>query len=196
MAENCESLLSADILKNCDHNPVAGLEVNMYFFNIDDIDRTNITVNASNDLLLDNFQLKSGKTGYVVEGIKQSNSLTEELVIKDYANYYKHLIGGVILNPTAKNRKSLETILSGGNYCVVVEKKWKGTDGVDAFVIVGLDVGVTASTKVYNSKENDGVEMFELASADGYEEPRPYRSLLMTNYATTKLALDGKFVQA
>lgn len=195
MALNCEEILSADIDKNCDENPVAGLEVNIVIFNKDDIDYATLTFDGSNDLLCTNFQLKSGKIGYLLEGVKQSNSAMEELVPKDFANMYKHVIRGVLLNPTVGNRKSLENMMSGSNYVAIAEKKWKGTADVDAFVILGLDSGLQAASSTWDSKENDGVEVFELASADGYEEPKKVRNLLETDYATTLTAFGNKWTQ-
>ena len=195
MATNCEELLAADILKNCDEAPVAGLEVNILLFNKLQIDYSSITYSGTNDLLVTNFQLLSGNTGYLLEGVKQSNSVSSELVIKDFGNAYKHLVAGAILEPSVENMKSLENIMSGGDFVAIVERKWKGVDDADAFIILGLDSGLTASSSTWNSKENDGVELFEIASADGYEEPKKPRVLLETDYATTLVAFAAKFVQ-
>ena len=195
MATDCEPYLVADILKNCDEAPVAGLEVNILLFNKLQIDYSSITYSGTNDLLVTNFQLLSGNTGYLLEGVKQSNSVSSELVIKDFGNAYKHLVAGAILEPSVENMKSLENIMSGGDFVAIVERKWKGVDDADAFIILGLDSGLTASSSTWNSKENDGVELFEIASADGYEEPKKPRVLLETDYATTLVAFAAKFVQ-
>ena len=145
--------------------------------------------------MITNVQLLSGKTGYLLEGIKQSNSAMEELVIKDFSNAYKHLIRGVLLNPTVANRKTLESLMSGGDYVAIVERKWKGDSDDDAFLLLGLDAGLTALTSIWDSKESDGVETFELASAEGYEEPKKVRSVLETNYATTSTAFGNKWIE-
>ena len=195
MALNCEEKIDADIVKNCDENPTAGLEVDILIFNKSDLDYAAITEDGSNDLLITNFQLLSGKTGYLLEGIKQSNSAMEELVIKDFSNAYKHLIRGVLLNPTVANRKTLESLMSGGDYVAIVERKWKGDSDDDAFLLLGFDAGLTALTSIWDSKESDGVETFELASAEGYEEPKKVRSVLETNYATTSTAFGNKWIE-
>lgn len=192
----CNDLLTADILKNCAVKPVAGLEVDILLFNREDIDYGALTYDATNTThLLTALVLKSGKTGYLVEGIKQSNGAAWELVVKDYGNAYKHTISGVVLAPSADNLKSLGEVLDGGSYVAVVERKWKGTDSDDAFVVLGLDAGVVASSANWNSKENDGIVLFELSSEDGFEEPKSKIVLLETDYATTKTAFDNKFVQ-
>ena len=71
----------------------------------------------------------------------------------------------------------------GGKYIVVVEQVWKGSASKDAFEILGLSSGLELSTMTNSSKENDNMIMFELASADGFEE------------ATTKTTFDALFAQ-
>lgn len=195
MALNCEEFLENDILKDCDEAPVAGLEVNILLFNKTQIDYSALTFDGANDLLMTNFQLLSGNTGYLLEGVKQSNSASSELVVKDFGNFYKHLTAGAILNPSVGNMKSLESIMSGGDFVAIVQRKWKGVDDEDAFLVLGLDSGMTASSSTWNSKENDGVELFELASADGFEEPKKPRVVLETDYSTTLAAFTAKWVQ-
>ena len=196
MGLNCEEILSADILKNCDENPVAGLEVNILLFNKSDIDYSGLIYDATNDLLVTTFKLLTGKVGFLLEGVKQSNSAMEELVKKDYANQWKHVVRGVILNPTVENRKALETLMTGSEFVAVVEKKWKGDADEDAFILLGLDSGLTGASATWDSKESDGVEVFEMTSEDGFEEPKRARNILETDYTTTKLAFDNKWIQA
>jgi len=62
--------------------------------------------------------------------------------------------------------------------------------------LLGFDSGLEISTVVWNSKESDGVIKFEMASAEGYEEPNMTRNLLETDYATTKTAFENKFLTA
>ena len=197
MALNCEDKLSGNILKDCDNKPKGGLEVNAVLINFEDIDKTASTLDATNDLIITNLATASGTTGYFLEGIKQTNGIAVELVIKeDSFDAFTHTFSGVILAPSAANKKAAAEIVSGGRYVVVVEKKWKGEDGADAFEVLGWDSGLYASVLTYNSKESDGVIKFELASQEGYEEPEISRNLLETDYATTKIAFDAAFATA
>jgi hypothetical protein len=63
-------------------------------------------------------------------------------------------------------------------------------------VVLGFNSGLVASSDTWNANENDGVEIFELSSLDSFEEPKPYYTLLETDYATTKAAFDNKFAVA
>lgn len=197
MALNCEEKLAADLAKDCDNKPIGGVEVNAVLINFDDVDKTTSTLDATNDLIITNLATFSGTTGYSLEGIKQSNGASVELVKKeDSFDKYKHLFSGVILTPSAENKKSLANIASGGRYIVVIEKKWKGASQADAFEVLGWDSGLVISTLVWNTKEADGTIKFELASEDGYEEPEMSRNNFETDYATTKTAFDAKYATA
>jgi len=197
MALNCEDKLAADVQKDCDNKPVGGIEVNVVLINFDDVDKTASTLDGSNDLIITNLATASGTAGFFVEGVKQAQGTSYELVLKENSfDAYKHLFSGVILNPSAANKKSMSNIASGGRYVVVVEKIWKGASQEDAFEVLGWDRGLVISTLVQNSKEDDGIIKFELASPDGFEEPEITRVNLETNYATTKIAFDAKYATA
>lgn len=193
----CNGLIDDDILFDCDNGSVGGLEVNVVLVNSSDVDVTALTYNATNKLLMTNFQLSSGNTGYSFQGVKQVNSTAFELVKKDTgADKKKHIFNGVILNLSAANKLQLEQMSEGGKYVAIVERKWKGASNADAFEVYGITSGLELNVATYNSNENDGTATIELSSVDGYEEPKFPLTLLMTDYATTKTAFDNKFIEA
>jgi len=197
MPIDCTGNLTADILFDCLNSPVAGIEQDIVLINQADIDTITTTTDASNRALLTNLQLKAGKTGYKLTGVKQANGKAWELVKKENApDKFKHTLSGVIFNPSAANKNQAANLALGAKYVAVVEQKWKGTDSEDAFEVLGLRSGLELMTMTNNSKENDNMILFELASADGYEEPTMPMTLLDTDYATTKTAFTNKFVQA
>jgi len=194
MALNCEDKLAANIERDCDNKPSGGIEVNVVLINFDDVDKTVSTLDVANDLIITNLATMSTTSGFFLEGVKQAQGTSYELVKKENSfDAYKHLFSGVILNPSAANKKSLSNIASGGRYVVVVEKIWKGISQEDAFEVLGFDRGLVISSLVQNSKEDDGIIKFELASPDGLEEPEITRVNLETDYATTKIAFDSKY---
>jgi len=194
---NCEDKLTAAITKDCDNKPVGGVEVDACLINFDDIDKITSTLDVANDLIITNLSTKTGTSGFKIEGVKQTNSVSFEMVKKEETfDMYKHVFAGVILAPTAANKKLLAQVASGGRYVVVVEKKFKGASGVDAFEVLGWGSGLVISTVIYNSKEADGVIKFELASEDGFEEPEMTRNNLETDYDTTKTAFDADYATA
>lgn len=194
MPVDCTGSLTADILFDCEYAPVGGIEQNVVLINKDDIDVVATTTDATNRILVTNLQLKTGKTGYKLTGVKQSNGKAWELVKKENGpDKFKHRFTGVIFNPSAANKEQADSLSQGAKYVVVVEQVWKGANSLDAFEILGFSAGLELMTMTNNSKENDNMIMFELASVDGYEEPTPPKTLLETDYATTKTAFTNKF---
>ena len=190
----CEGFITDDLLYDCANAPVGGIEPNVLLFNVLDIDYTATTRDATNPDIVTNFQLKTGKTGYLLQGVKQVNNGASELVKKEFSSdKRKHTFNGVAFNVSAAVKQQLNEMAKGGKYVVIVERKWKGLNNAEAFLIYGLDSGLELETEVHNTNENDGVAQFALASADGYEERYLPSTVLETDYLTTKTAFDAKF---
>lgn len=197
MPIDCTGNLTADIVFDCANAPVAGIEQNVVLIKKEDIDYINTATSTDSRVVIDNLQLKPGTTGYLLTGVKQSNGKAWELVKKENApDKFKHTFSGVIFNPTASNKEQANQLAMGAKYVVVVEQVWKGEANKDAFEILGLTSGLELSTMTNNSKENDNMIMFELASVDGYEEVTMPQTLLDVDYAATKTAFNNKFAQA
>jgi hypothetical protein len=196
MPIDCTGILTADILFDCANAPIGGIEQNVVLINKEDIDTTATTTDASNRVLVTNLQLKPGKTGYLLSGVKQSNGKAWELVKKENApDKFKHTFSGVIFNPSSENKLQADSLSKGAKYIAVVEQVWKGTGSEDAFEILGLSSGLELMTMTNSSKENDNMIMFELSSADGFEEVTMPKTLLDGTYVATKTAFTNKFKQ-
>lgn len=196
MAVIC-GILDADFVLSCDDKAQGGLENDVLLINRSDVDYSAITYNATNKNIVTNFQLKSGKTGYLLQGVKQVNSTSFELVKQEFSfDTFKHMFNGVVLTPSSANKEQAEKLASGGKYVVIVNRKYKGALNADAFEIYGLQSGLELETMTYNSKENNGVISFALASAEGEDETSLPKTLLETDYDTTLTAFEAKFVQA
>ncbi|KAF2518250.1 hypothetical protein E0W68_09505 [Flavobacterium salilacus subsp. salilacus] len=197
MPVDCTGNLTADILFDCANAPIGGIEQNIVLINKNDIDLTATTIDGTNRILVTNLQLKPGTTGYLLSGVKQSNGKAWELVKKENApDKFKHTFSGVIFNPSATNKQQADELSKGAKYIAVVEQVWKGASSADAFEILGLTSGLELTTMTNSSKENDNMIVFELSSADGFEETTMPKTLLETDYDTTKTAFENKFAQA
>ena len=161
----CEGLITADILYDCDNSPVGGLETDVVLININDIDRAATTLSPTNPDIVTNLQLLSGKTGYLFQGIKQINTASSELVKKEFSSdKEKHAFNGTLLNVSAANKLQINAFKEGGKYVAVVNRKWKGVDNDEAFLVLGLSSGLEIETSTWNSNENDGTLQFVLSS--------------------------------
>lgn len=198
MALNCNDYLSADIVKDCSAKPIGGIEVNVVLIPFENIDRASSVYSSTNDLVITDIATLSGTSGYFIEGIKQSQGASFELVKKeDSFDAFKHSFAGVVLTPSASNKKSLSEVASGSRYVAVVEKKWKGgVSELEAFEVLGWEAGLEIQEMNWNTKESDGIIKFVLANADGYEEPKMTRNFLDTDYATSKTVFANKFATA
>lgn len=194
---DCTESLTGDILYDCINAPVGGIEKDVILINQEDIDIIATTYDVDNPNIITNLQLKPGKKGFKFEGVKQSNGKAWELVKKDNSpDKFKHTFSGVIFNPNADNKLQASKLAKGGKYVVVVEQKFKGEAGQDAFEVLGIKSGLELMTMTNNSKENDNMIMLELSSADGYEEPNFPHTLLEATYVATKTSFTNKFLQA
>jgi hypothetical protein len=193
----CEGLITADILYDCDNSPVGGLETDVVLVNVADIDVAALTFDAANGDIVTNFQLLTGKTGFLLQGIKQINSASSELVKKEFSSdKHTHTFNGVVLNVSAANKLQVNSMTEGAKYVAVINRKWKGASNLESFLILGLESGLELLTAAWNSNENDGVLQFSLASTENFEEPKLPNTLLETDYATTLTAFQAKFAQA
>lgn len=193
----CDGILTSDILFDCDNAMVGGIEVNVLLFNHKDLNKSAVTFAPTNKMIMTNFQLKAGKTGFLFQGVKQVNSGSFELVKKEMGpDKFKHIFAGTILNFSAENKERLMEMSEGGKYAVMLELKWKGGAAADAFQLFGYDSGLELNVATFGTNVNDGVISIELSSSDGYEESKPALTVLETDYTTTLTAFGNKFLQA
>lgn len=190
----CTEEITADILLDCENLPVSGLEVNALIFNKNDIDTSATTFDVANKILMTNFQALSGKQGFKIEGIKQSNTKNYSLVVNENLfDKWLHQFNGIIFNPTAANKLQLSNLSKDGRYVVIIEQLWKGANDESAFEVLGYNVGLKLTESVNNSVENQNGVTLVLASEAGYEEPEVPYTLLETDYVTTKTAFENGF---
>jgi len=196
MPTDCTGHLTANIIFDCANAPVGGIEQNVVLINKEDIDITSIATDIANDLVVTQLQLLGATHGYRLTGVKQSNGKAWELVKKENApDKFKHTFSGVIFNPSAENKQQAAALAKGSKYVAIIEQVWKGAGSKDAFEILGLTSGLEIATMTNSSKENDNMIMFELTSADGFEEATMPKNLLIEDsYADTKEAFDDLFV--
>lgn len=196
MPDNCFlDSLSDDILNDCDNLSIGGIESDILIIPHPAVDKTASAINADNRILLDELALKAETIAYKLEGVKQLNAYNYEFVPGDEntLDKWRHTLTGVILTPSAANRLQASKLGKGESYMVVVNKKYKGADSEDAFLVLGWDAGLYLTEMTENSKENDAAINFTLSSKDQFLEKDMPRLLLETDYDTTLLAFNNKF---
>ena len=191
----CITQITGGFVINCNTLPLPGIDAHIVLINYDDINRGTTTFNATNELLVENFALKTGKTGYLLEGVKQSNGKNYSLVLgENLPNRFKHGISGKILNPSVANKSQFQRI-ANGKFVAVIKQNWKGVDNKDAFEILGYESGLELVEATNNSTEESNTIVFSLANADGYEETKMPFNLLKTDFNTTNTLFTNLFIQ-
>ena len=187
--------ITGDIAINCDHIAIAGLESDILLIPHSDVDKSASTFDADNKMIISDLVLKASATGYLLEGVKQTNGMNSEFVPGDDQTLDKHRHGirGRVLTPSAANIEQANLLGKGESYMAVVNRKYKGADSADAFLILGWDTGMHLSVMTINSNENDGAILLEMASKDGMLENDLPRVVLDTDYDTTLTAFNNKF---
>lgn len=191
-------VINADIAVDCENITVGGIESDILLIPHKDVDKTASTLDAENKLLLTDLVLKAGASGYLLEGVKQTNGYNTEFVKGDdqTPDKSRHTIRGRILTPSVENRLQANKLGKGESYMAVVNRKYKGEDSEDAFLVLGWDTGMYLSVKTENSTENDGAILIEMASDDSLLENDDPKVLLDTSYDLTLTAFNNKFVVA
>lgn len=191
---SCNSDITAGFSYNCETPPIAGIDSDIVLIPFDDINRALTTFNATNPLLVTNLELNATKTGFLFQGIKQSNGKNYALVLgENLPNRFLHTITGKILNPSVENKNQLQKMASGGKYVAVIKQNWKGTLNKDAFEILGYDAGLELKEVTNNSTEESNTIVLSLGNLDGYEEPKLPYNLLKTDYAVTDALFGNLF---
>ena len=189
--------LTADLVADCNNITVAGIEADILLIPLSDIDKTASTLDPENRLLATKLQLKPGTTALKLEGIKQLNGYNWEFVRGDNQTLdkFRHVFNGVIMTPSAANRLAANKLTKGEAYAVVVNKKYKGANSEDAFLLLGWDAGLYVTEMTENSRENNAAIQFTMSSVDEMLENDAPKIVRETDYATTLLAFENKFAQ-
>lgn len=187
--------LASDILNDCDNMTKAGIEADVMIIPQKSIDKTASTIDGTNRMLITDLVLKAAATGFLLEGVKQLNGYNWEFVPNEESvDRYRHVFTGLIMTPSAANRLAFSQLARGEQYTVVVNKKYKGADQEDAFLVLGWDTGMYVTAATENDKEADSAIQFTLSNKDNELEDESPRILLETDYDTTLAAFNNKFV--
>lgn len=190
----CIPSITGDLLFDCDNRDVQGIETSVVLINRNDINFATSTLDVTNPKIITSLALKTGKTGYQLQGIKQLNSFLSEVVPNDEGlNRWRHSFIGRVFNLTAEARKQIDLIADGSNLVAVVEKKWKGASQAHAFIVLGWGTGLEISEGSENSNENDGSFVFTIASSELSLESEGPKNYLDTSYTTSSTAFANQF---
>lgn len=187
----CE-YLAQDIDRVCGENgPKQGVEQKIVLFPIGNIS----AITRSNGLIT---ALTLSAVGYSIDGVNEMIRYESSFVEPENGvpGYIHRAMNIPILDPSVEARNALNAIAAGGGkYVAVIERLAKGASDEDAFIVLGVECGLSVRSDGANenSNENDGMIILNLSSRENIRESRPPDCLLLTDYATTKTAFDAAF---
>lgn len=199
--ENVCAKVINDSLYSCDLKPISGVEQRIKLINRCDITPADWTLTRTLTPLACSHSIAytaeegdpADLNAVTIEGIPGKRLLNAAFPWSngDYGIYYTHTVNlftGALTQGALCNLKALS---EGAEVIAIVEQKFKGTDGDDAFLVYGWDQGLKLADGTFDHNENNGGLIIPLSSLDPDLEPYPPMVLLMTDYATTKAFFDS-----
>lgn len=188
---SCETRISKDILFECSDMPIAGLSGSRaVLINFEDINKAQSTEDGA---IITQLTLNEGSTGYRVEWYKKLGHVESEFSKSDdQIDGFRHSFLSRLATSSAYNAERADE-LTQGNFVMVVETKFKGDEGKDAFKVYGWGSGMYLEEMTGSSAENGGSLLYTLQTDEEELEKYPYRVLLMDDYESTKAAFDSLF---
>lgn len=178
----CPTLLTADILNNCDVQPIKGLKPKAWAFN-----RSQLTVTATNNSISALANIGAA-TGFSIEGFKDfMNAGYDAVVTENMPTMYTHYFSVNLWAATAAEKKNID---KADDIIVIVEKN--GAQGEGTFLAYGYKNGLWKSSQTRRANDAQGVATAEFTSREGMgEEYSEYVVNIGGSYATTLAALNA-----
>lgn len=186
MATTCESLISKDIVIDCNEQVTKGMESDAAIINRDDIDFSKTVFDDENPNIIKQLVLKKGKKAYKVvqQGSTPYTGTKSELNVGKYRNSWNHEIPIVVLANTPDVCANIIDGLANGKFVLIVRNVSKGTDGKAEYQIFGYAQGLKAS-EGSNEKYSEDTEGGWLITLKEEQTPKCAMFFFNTDSETT-----------
>ena len=182
---SCTSVLSGNVLSDCDNLPVSGCDETLYIFNKTDIDSW---TEASG--IITGLTLKSAKNGYKIEGYNRSLDGGHTLVTSGFTNGYQHYVEFLMPQNNQAAKDQAMALKNGRFVCII---KRNTADGLGDFEVYGRALGMSVQTHEaqINNEETGGNIVIRLQTIEGEREPKVPQQYLDTDASTTETEITG-----
>lgn len=174
----------------CSTIPTAGLEVDLYLANRDDIDWDASTIVGRTITAL---VMKSTKELYKFTGLKNTNASGISCKQGKYKPEYTHTLSMIIHDNTAATKEDIIEKFATANLVAIVRSKSKGTLSNTECELLGRDVGLQATGLDKKSDDADAPNAWKcvFGPAEGEFEGNAGYIVHDTDQATTLAMLDA-----
>ena len=186
------AVISEDLLLNCVNPLQSGTRDQMIIFNFDDWNQLLKTVDPTNNQIVTDITLISGLTGYLIQGINNSNMPKTNMKKGKFLNSFIHDVNFKVFTLGSAIKQQLENV-ARGRFVVIVENSYKGNNGECSYEIYGMNSGLIASVIDRDPSNADTQGAFDvtLTSSELSLEAHLPATLFNTDYPTTKSIFEG-----
>jgi len=187
--------ISANVGVNCDNPLQAGAEDTLILINYEDWLNSTITLNVTNNQIIEAITLPSGVVGYSYQGKNNSVMPRYEFIKNTFSEDYNHEVNFKVFDVSPEIKLQLEK-MAKGSFVAVTMNKYKGTGGNAAFEVFGAEAGLvlTQNVREITAVETGGAFDLILKSNENALEPHLPKTVFLTDYSTSKAIVDGLYV--
>ncbi len=175
---------------DCDFPLVGGADDALILYNAADLE--SLDRNVLNKQIIEAIVLASGKSAFCFQGKNNSVEPRAALVEQRYSEVYDHevIFKGFNIGPDEKDQYER---LAKGRVHAIVLNNFRGLDGVAAYELYGLAVGLKAREleRIGADTETQGAYNIVLRTPDEVKEPNLPNSVFLTDFAITKALVDA-----
>lgn len=190
--DKCDYQLAADLAASCAEKAVKGIRSHGYIMNYNDIDFDATTRDETNPNIVTSLVLKTDKKAYrmYVPGKSPYSGTKKTLSVGNYRSKFNKDVGIVILDNGPDVCHNIIDQLANGQFVIVLENKFQGSDKKNTFEIYGLEAGMTA-TALDDDKYSDDTEGGWAATLQEEAAPSSGIFLYSTSLTATRTALES-----
>lgn len=189
MAIDCGNI-KQNIGFDCDNPIQGGVGNRAWIINKKDI--VSVVYNVVNKMIIETIALRVGSTAFFIDGYQNSIQPYTELVKGTFVETHLHRVGFRLFDLSPEQKENLTGMLNG-QYVIIVELNYKGTDGASAFEVYGIDKGLNqVTTLTKDPNEQDGQGSINLI-IEGHE-PKIPKNFFNVSYAVTLALIESLLV--
>jgi hypothetical protein len=183
-----ECILSKDILYDCEHKPVKGSRSRIIVIAHEDI--SNVDYNTSNNTIVEDITLASGKRAFEYTGNGMPLAPTKTLA-KDDSGMSKWIHGvPFVFEGNTPDIKAELNIAGDTPVTIIVENRYKGdSTGKSKYEILGLESPLYLEECADDGGNMRYVSVFK--NKDEYPSSTLPHNFFITDLSTTALAIDA-----
>ena len=179
---NCEYIVTKGFEFDCDNIIQPGLEQDAWIFNREDV---TASYNATNKMLITDFTLPTGKTGYRVQQLGDAyTGTTTSMNEGTFVNTFNRTVAFIVPKNDPVTAAKILDKLANGEFVMVVQNKFHSEGEQNRFEIYGLEKGLKAASideDKYSEETNSGWQVTLTETGNAF----PAQFLYKTNEATT-----------